>query len=241
MKNSEKGRRIHALAEEARERGDFQKALEYTDQATLVYQRDGDYVGLSEVQSSRQSTFKHLYRQTGDPSFLVLEEHAARAAVAIAEKSGIPEALGIPYHNLGKYYLEAKRFGEATKAFRSAVDSLIEYPSNSHSRPSVIADIKGHMYTALFFTGNKSALEKAIAELETLKKADEPSTYSKNAWISGAHLRIAVMAAQDNPTLAKEHIQQAKSIINSDERQILRKQQLKRVEALIDSSMNRLH
>jgi len=232
MKDSQKGRQLHALAEDARERGDFLKALEYTDQATLAYQRDGDYLGLSEVQSSRQSTFKHLYRQTKDPSFLVLEEHAALSAVAIAETSGIPEALGIPYHNLGKYYLEAKRFQEAAHAFHLAVDNLIAHPSKRHSRPSVIADIKGHMYTALYFAGDKSALEKAIAELETLKNADEPSAYSKNAWISGAHLRIAVMAAQENPVMAKEHLKQAKEVIESDDRQILRRQQSKRVEEM---------
>ena len=81
MKDSIEGRRLHALAEEARENGDFLKALEYTDQAALAYQKDNDLLGLSEVQSSRQSTFKHLYRQTEDAVFLVLEKHSAVAAV----------------------------------------------------------------------------------------------------------------------------------------------------------------
>src|SRR5262245_38772504 len=115
MNQSTEGRRLHALAEEARESGKFLEALEYTDKASLAYQKDGDMLGLAEVQSSRQSTFKHLYRSTGDIVFLILEKHAAESAVEIAEKSTIPEAVGIPYHNLGKYYSEVKDYKHAAE------------------------------------------------------------------------------------------------------------------------------
>src|ERR1044071_747579 len=101
------GRKIHAQVEIARESGDFLKALEYSDQAMLQYQQDKDLLGLAEVLASRQSTFKQLYRQSGDAVFLTLEKFSALAAVAVAEQSGIPEALGIPYHNLGKFYQES--------------------------------------------------------------------------------------------------------------------------------------
>ena len=105
---SKKGRIIHAKAEEAREDGKFLDALKFTDEATLAYQIDKDYLGLAEVQSSRQSTFKHLFRETGDKNYLILEKHAAESAVDIAESSGIKESVAIPYHNLGKYYEEKR-------------------------------------------------------------------------------------------------------------------------------------
>lgn len=230
MTDSAEGRRLHALAEEARENGNFLKALEYTDQATIAYHTDGDLLGLAEVQSSRQSTLKHLYRHTEDEIYLVLEKHAALAAVEIAEKSGVKEALGIPYHNLGKYYFEVKDYANAAEAFKKAVANLTEFPSERHSRPSVISDIQGHQFTAEYHTGDKSALERAEKALEELKNAEETSTYAKTAWLSGAHLRIAEMVLEDNPDLAREHLTKAKEIIEKDERQILRREQLEKLE-----------
>ncbi len=231
MTDSQEGRRIHALAEEARESGDFARALEYTDQATIIYQCDNDLLGLSEVQSSRQSTFKHLYRQTGDAVYLTLEKYAALSAVEIAEQSGIKEALGIPYHNVGKYYFEAEEFKEAVGWFKKAVENLTTYPSARHARPSVIEDIKGHQYAAEYHAGDKTALDRALGALDDLQKADEASTYNKNVWLSGAHLRIAEMLIADNPSLAREHLKNAEDIILRDERLVLRKEQLEKLKA----------
>lgn len=230
MADSYEGRRLHKLAEDARERKDFLMALEYTDKATLAYQKDHDFLGLSEVQSSRQSTFKHLYRTTGDKVFLILEKHAAESAVAIAEKSGDKEALGITYHNLGKYYFETKEYEKAVEAFKRAVDNLIQYPSARHSRSSVIADIKGHLYAAEYHTGDKTALDRALGALKELEDAQEENPYNKNAWLSGAHLRIAEMLAQDNLELARKHLGEARKIIEADKRLVLRKNQLEKLE-----------
>ncbi|MBI2195710.1 MAG: hypothetical protein HYU48_01540 [Candidatus Levybacteria bacterium] len=232
MIDSSEGRRLHALAEEARESGDFLKALEYTDQATIAYQDDKDYLGLSEVQSSRQSTFKQLFRKTRDTNFLILEKHSALSAVEIAEKSGIKEALGIPYHNLGKYYFEAKEYDKATHFFEKAVENLEKYPNGRHSRPSVIADIRGHLYTAKYHAGDKSALKKALGALEELQRSDEES-YNRNVWICGAHIRIAEMLAKDNASLARKHFDQAQSIISSDKRLVLRKGQIERLRKIL--------
>ena len=228
MADSQNGRKLHQLAEIAREKGNFLQALEYTDRATLAYQKDKDYPGLAEVQSSRQGTFKHLYRSTGDKYFLILEKHSAEAAVEIAEKSGNKEALAIPYHNLGKYYLEANIYKEAVEYFRKAVRCFTLYPPKNHNRPAITADIKGHLYAAEYLAGDKSALKRAKKALEDLKNAQEDS-YNKNVWLTGAHLRIAEMLIGDNPKLAKEHIGEAKKIIDSDKRLILRRRQLKKL------------
>ncbi len=233
MADSEVGRRLHARAEEAREAGKFLEALEYTDCATLAYQKDGDLLGLAEVQSSRQSTFKHLYRSTGDPVFLTLEKHAAEAAVEIAEKCGISEAVGIPYHNLGKYYSEVKEYEKAAEYFKKAIENLKKYPDNHHGRASVIADIAGHQYAAEYHTGDKTALDRALQALEDLQNSDESSTYNKNAWVTGAHIRIAEMLVTDNPELAKKHVEEAQKILDSDNRQILRKEQLEKLRKVI--------
>lgn len=228
-KDSEKGRALHQLAETAKENGSFIEALYYTDQASIAYQLDKDLVGLAEVQSSRQSTFEHLFRTTGDVVYLVLEKHAAQSAVEIAEMSGVNEGLAIPYHNLGKYFFVIKDYKKASEWFSKAVENLEKYPQKRHGRPAVIADIKGHLYVSQYFAGDKTALKKVLEVLEDLKKADEDS-YNKNVWISGAHLRIAEMLIKDDPKLAKNHLAEAEKVIGSDKRLALREGQLKKLK-----------
>lgn len=226
---------MHTKAEEARESGDFLKALEFTDQAILAYEKDNDLLGLSEVLSSRQSTFKHLYRKTGNKAFLTLERFAAAASVEIAKESGVKEAIGIPYHNLGKYYFEAKEYKKAAGFFKKAVENLTSHPSTRHSRPSVLADIKGHLLAAQYHADDKTALARAIKTLEELKNSQEKSTYNKNVWLSGGHLRIAEMLAQDDKNLAIKHAKKAEQIIESDKRLILRKKQLEDLRKILIS------
>lgn len=234
MNTSQIGRQIHAQAEEARERGELLQALIHTDEAIVAYQADKDLLGLAEVLSSRQSTFKHLYRQTQDPVYLILEKYTAKAAVKVAKLSGIPQALALPYHNLGKYYFEAKKYKKAGEYFRKAADNLQTYSDNPHSRPSVISDIRGHQYTAEFFAGDKGGVDRAEEALRNLEAADEPSKFLKNVWVSGACLRLAEMYFSDKPEETRKYIEKAKNIIDADERLVLRKEQL---SAMLDRTL----
>lgn len=222
---SKKGREIHQRAEEARENGRFLDALKFVDEATIVYLEDGDLLGLAEVQSSKQSTFKQLYRQTGDKNYLILEKYSAGTAVEIAEESGIKEALAIPYHNLGKYYEEAGEHRKAAEFFKKAVYSMKESPSKNHNRPAVIADIKGHQFAAEYLAGDRSALKRTEQALKELIESNEKqiSKYNYDVWISGAHLRIAEMLREDIPKKAKDHLRKAKEVIDDNPDLKLRK------------------
>lgn len=224
---SKKGREIHQRVEEAREDGRFLDALKFADEATIVYVEDGDLLGLAELQSSRQSTFKQLYRQAGDKNYLILEKHSAESAVEIAEKSGIKEALAIPYHNLGKYYEEAGKHRKAAEFFKKAVQNMKDSPPKNHNRPAVIADIEGHQFAAEYLAGDKNALKRAEQALKELVQSNEEqiSKYNYNVWISGAHIRIATMLREDNPKTAKDHLQKAKEVINANPDLKLRKTQ----------------
>jgi tetratricopeptide (TPR) repeat protein len=229
MNDSKEGRRLHGLAEESREKGEFLKALEYTDQALIAYQKDGDKTGLAEVLASRQSIFKQLYRATSDIAFLILEKHTAWAAVEMAEESGIKEALAIPYHNLGKYFYEAGDYKNAAMFFKKAADNLETYHNGRHGRSSVIADIRGHQYAAEYKAGDKTAYERAVRVLEDLKGLEEDS-YNKNVWVTGAQLRIVEMLLEDEPEKSAEYLKKAEEIIKSDGRLILRAEQLKKLK-----------
>jgi tetratricopeptide (TPR) repeat protein len=234
---AETGRELHGKAETAREiEGNFLKALELTDQATIAYSKENDLLGLAEVQASRFIIFKHLFQSTGDEAYLILGRNAALSGVEIARLSGIKEALALPLFNLGKAYFEMKDWKNAVKAYQEAADNIESNPPKEHDRPAVKLDIKGHLYTAEYLNGDKSALERAIETAEELKNTDEISQYNKDVWLSGAYLRIAVMQKySQNADLAQEYLEKARQVIESNEELKLRKGQLEKVEELITS------
>lgn len=224
------GRELHSQAEEARESGDFEKALVLTDQAMIAYQKAGDELGLAEVQASRFITFKHLFQSTGYKGYKILLRAAAETSVELARLSKIPEALALPLFNLGKAYQEMQMYEKAVLVLEEAVGEITAHPPELHNRPAVVADIKGHLYYCQYKAGDKNALaliEQALAELE----ASDENKYNKDVWISGAHMRIADMLRADDPEKAKTHLEKAKEIINANPDLKLRKEQLAKLAA----------
>jgi tetratricopeptide (TPR) repeat protein len=211
--SSQKGRILHARAEQAREKEqDLLKSLKLADEATIAYADDGDYLGIAEVQSSRFIAFKHLHRKTNDKAYLTLAKFAALSAVELSELSDDPKAATLPYFNLGKAYEEIKDYNNAIIYFEKALSSPLP---DSHNRTAVKADIKAHLSFAKYKSVDKSGLglmSEAISELEVA----EEQKYEKDVWLSGAHMRAAEMLRQDNPQLAKEHLQKAKEIIDGN-------------------------
>lgn len=50
-------------------------------------------------------------------------------------------------------------------------------------------------------------------------------SYNFHVWLSGAHMRIANVLKTDDPSKAREHLEKAKQIIDSDSRLTLRSKQ----------------
>lgn len=210
------GKRMHSQAEEARESGNFGEALKLTDQAMLAYQATGDKVGFAEVQSSRFLALRHLYENTGDRDFLILAKHSAIASVELAQASGNKEALAVPLFNLAKSHETLGELHEAVTTYQQAVDNIINNPPQTHNRSAIIADFKIHLATCEYKVGDKRALQRVQDSLSELEIADEVSKYNKDVWISGGHMRIAEILRDDEPEKAKEHLQKAKAVIDSN-------------------------
>ena len=92
-----------------------------------------------------------------------------------------------------------------------------------------MADFKVHLatceYKQSFSTnkaGDESALERAEAALADLESHPDIEGYNQHVWVSGGHMRIAEMLREVNPVKAKEHLQKAKDIIDSDQRLTIR-------------------
>lgn len=239
------GRKFHGQAEQARERGEFVKALELTDQATVAYLKAGDLLGFGEVHASRSITKRHLADELENEFsqfWLVSAKNDTRTAVETAEKSGNKEALALPYFNLAKIQEVLGEFQDAVKNYQKAVENQTNNSSPFHNRAAVLKDMKIHLETCAYKAGDKFALERAEAALKELEvvpvisdeefvargkklEYNEEVSYNKNVWASGGHMRIAEMLREDNPEKAKEHLQKAKEIIDSDPRLELRRKQ----------------
>ena len=211
---SDKGRKIHGDASNAREQGDFLKALQLIDEVTIIYSEDKDYLGLSEIQGMRSLTLRHLHRKSGDINYLILAKYSSMAAVDIAEKAEVSKA--IPLFDLAKVQEEIGQLGEASETYEDAVEAFGTNPPESHNRPGVLADMKVHMYTCMYKAGDKSALPKAMYALIELHGSDEKtvSKYNYDVWLSGGNMRLAEILKDTDLELAKKHLEEAKKIID---------------------------
>ena len=209
------GRRIHALAEQAREKGDFLAALKHTDEAMMTYQAKGDRLGFAEVLSSRFLTLRHLFEQTGDRLFLITAKHTVMASVDIAKESGDKKALAIPLFNLAKAQETLGELPHAVASYREAVDSLSNNPSEHHNNPAVLADFTIHLTTCEYKAGDKTALPKAESALSKFEAAAGVDEYTKDVWVSGGYMRFAEMLREDDPEKARTALQKAKDIIDA--------------------------
>ncbi len=222
------GRKIHGLAAQARERGESVQSLKLDIEAMAAYQKEGNKLGFAEIQAEMFLTIRHLYDKTEDKGYLILAKYAAMSSVELAQESGDKTALAIPYFNLAKAQDTLGKFSQAVENYKQALENLENNPPEVHrveERPAMVADFKVHLTTCEYKTGDKTALERAETALKELEEGAEIADYNKKVWLSGGHMKIAEMLKDDDSTKAKEHLQKAKEIIDSDESLTLRKAQ----------------
>ncbi len=214
MKSFE-GREIHARAAQAREAGKHLEALQLTDQAMLAYHQDADLLGLAEVLADRSLILRHINDASEDSTILIIAKYEMMAAVEIAESSGQKDALSLPYFNLAKVQESLGELHNAVSSYKKAVENMVNNPPSQHNRPAVLADMMIHLSVCEYRSGDKSGLERSLTALADLEGADEVK-YNKDVWTSGAHMKIAEMLKDDDLNKAKEHLQKAKEIIDSN-------------------------
>lgn len=220
------GHDFHLAEEEAREKGNFLEALKLSDESTLLYQKEQDIIGLSEIQAARAEIFKNLFLQTDDRSFLILAKFAAKSGVKIAKLAECEEALAIPLFTLAKILTLLDNHEKAQEKYQIALKVLPKSPQN---RPSVAADIKIHKAVCSYRMGNKDAIHEAVTALQELEDSGE-NRYEKDVWLSGGYMKIAETISKDDPDQARVHLEKAKGIVNANPELKLRKQQLEKLE-----------
>ncbi len=225
---------LHKKAEEAREKEDFLAALKYTDEALLVFSEEGNVLGFSEILASRFLTLRHLFEKTGDQNFMVLAKQDILASVEIARKNADKKALAIPLFNLGKAYETLGEYEKAVEAYKEALDNIKTNPPKGHTGGAELQEMIIHLSFAQYKTGDKSALERLEDSIETLSKEEEDK-YKKDVWISGGYMDLAEILKDDNPIKAKEALDKARKIIDSNNELIIRKRQYEELVKKFDA------
>lgn len=218
------GKRLHAQASQAREEGKLDESLRIVDDALLAYDEENDNAGFAEGLGCKSITLRLLGEQRESKRLLHLANHIMLASVEIVKESQQPEALAIPFFELGKTYEYLHHYKDAVNAFTEAVKTFETHPPQSHNRSSVLADMRVHLAVAQYMAGNQAALdraEKALYDLETT----EEDAFNKDVWVSGGYMHLAEALRTDNPEKANEYVQKAKAIIDANPQLVIRKQQ----------------
>ena len=220
--NTSSGLKFHELAEEAREKDNHLEALKFIEEAIFNYQKEKDHPSLVKAIQSRFLIYRHLFFLTKDQSYAILAQKDSEASLSIAEKYNLTEIIGSSYFNLGKTAMLFKSYKEAIKQYELAIEKY-------HGTNTEKGDYYYHLGEAFFKDNQKEKGKETI--LKGLKQiedyADEVDPFLVHVWSSGCHIYLAKLLKEDNPQEAKESFDKAKAIIDSDDKLIIRKRQIK--------------
>lgn len=220
-----KGRILHAEAAKAREEERFTESLTFNDDALFAYDADNDALGFSEGIACRSITLRVYANLHDSKRILTLAKYEMMASVDLARQSGISEALPLPLYNLAQLREDLGEYDAAVKDYREAIEGMEKSPPETHNRPAVLANMRVHMTVCEYKAGDKSALERAKQALQELEELEEPNKYNKDVWISGGYMRLADVIRAENRDEARNYLNKAKEIIDSNPDLILRKKQ----------------
>jgi tetratricopeptide (TPR) repeat protein len=213
--------KLHQKAEKLREQDKHLQALKISDKAFIAYQKEKNYLGLCSLLQSRVLIYKHLFLITQDLCFVVLAQKEAESSLLICQENKL-DILYTCYFRLGEIFMLFKDYKNAILNYQKA---LALYPKINSEK----GDYQYHLGEALYKNGDKKSGLKSI--LEGLKIIRENSlktdSFLIHVWESGCLLKLTELLYKDNLSESQKYFQQAKEIINSDKKLIIRKRQLK--------------
>lgn len=121
-----------------------------------------------------------------------------------------------------------KDYTTAEKEFSKAIEL---YPYNNAEKGDWMAQHGEAIYRTERKEEGKKMILQGIEVIQTNSSKIDPFLF--NVWVSGAYLRLAKLLKPDNAEESRSFLVQAKQIIDSDERLVIRRQQL---EAFIKES-----
>jgi len=208
-------------ADDLREKGESLKAIDIYNQAIVGFQQNNDYANMIGALTGRLLSWKHLFYKTEDKIYAIFVRKEAETIYEITKLHNLSDRRHLVLFLNGTSAILLNDYPVAEREFEEAVKI---YPIDSTEK----GDWMAHLGDAMYRNGKKAEGKKMI--LEGVKKIQEKSSqvdsFLTNVWISGAYLRLAKLLKTDNPTESNSYLSQAKKIIDSDDRLVVRKQQL---------------
>jgi tetratricopeptide (TPR) repeat protein len=228
---------LHQQAEHARENEQYVEALGLYGQALFHYAEAGYLVGVSEVHASMAITTRHLANRASDESMkkIWLKEgdlhvNLSLEAAKVAMTKGDATGLAMAYFNAAKHSESKGEILEAVELFEQALGWMQKAPSEQHNRPAVVADFRLKLALAKVAAGDKGAMSGALSAISELEADTGPdSDYNTKVWVSGGYLKLATLLSKEDTEKSQEFLEKAKTIIFSDERLKVRRQDYERV------------
>ena len=207
-------------ADVLREAGESVKALDLYNQVLVDAVEKKDDQALVGALTGSILSWKHLYYKTQDRSFAILVKMESNALSQISEEKKLPNKHLI-------YFLTAQAdnllqdYPAAEKNFQLALEN---YPSDDAQK----GDWTAHLGEALYLVGKKEEGKKTM--LQGIKKiqteAEGVDPFLIHVWTSGAYLRLAKLLKQDEPEESQYYLNEARKIIASDPKLVIRKHQI---------------
>lgn len=212
---------LHKKAERAREEDRFDDALDLIEKAIENYKEEKNYEGLSRAIQSRVLIYKHLFLLHNNKKYLELATKDTAESLAIAQKHQLRNVFCSSYFRIGEIAMLAKDYKGAIENYEKA---LTFYVGSTAEK----GDYRYHLGEAFYRSGEKEKGKNII--LQGLKEIQDNSSevdpFLIHVWESGCYMRLAGLLKDDEPGKAKEYLQKAQSISNSDEKLIIRKRQI---------------
>jgi tetratricopeptide (TPR) repeat protein len=212
---------LQKQADVLREEGQSLKAIDVYNQAIVRYQEDKDYANMIGALTGRLLSWKHLFYKTEDKIYAIFVKKEAEAMLEIAKEHQLLDRIYLIHFLNGTSAILLKDYPVAEKEFGQAVEL---YPNDNAEKGDWIA----HLGEAIYRNGRKEEGKKLILQGVQIieEKSSQIDSFIFNVWVSGAYLRLAKLLKPDNLEESQIFLSKAKKIIDSDDRLVIRKQQL---------------
>lgn len=223
---------LRLYGERLREKEKYLQALQVLDKSILACQREKNYRVMVDALKDRCLTWKHLFLLTKDSAFFVLVKKDAEAMLALCEGKNLVDKFATAYFRLGEVAMLVEDFGEAIAHFTKAL-SVFTGPAAERG------DYRYHLGEVLYRSGKRSEGKRAMLKglTEIRQGSDKVNPFYIRVWETGCLLRLAGLLKNDAPAEAEKYLAEAKTIVDSDRRLVIRRRQ---VEELAKTLRSRL-
>ncbi len=208
---------LQEKADKLREGGSSLEAINVYNHLIVNLQKEHKDLEMVPALTGRLLSWKHLFYETDARIYAIMVEKQAEAISEIVPK----ERKFLAHYLLGTAATLLDKQKKAEVEFSRALQL---YPNDSSER----GDWMTHLGDAMYRNGKKKLGKKTILEgIGVIQlNSDHRDDFLINVWLSGAYLRLAKLLKSDSPQESAKYLEQAREIIENDERLVIRKKQL---------------